>query len=66
MAYQITRVFPAPRNTIMSASTEAFRVSADEGVYTFADYNDVTHCESVYVTDAPSEEAYNQALCQRA
>lgn len=60
--YQITEVRMAPRNTAESAEEAAHEASIALGVYCFGDYNDWTHHESVYITDAPSKQAYDDAI----
>jgi hypothetical protein len=60
--FKITEVIPAPMNTITSSTALAAELTLQRGVYCFDDYNDVTNAESVYVTDAPSKEAYEVQL----
>lgn len=63
--YEITEVIKAPSNSIAAAEALARVISAKRGVFCFTDYNDSLHHECVYVTNAPSKEAYEADIENR-
>ena len=60
MAYRITAVQNAPLNTAASGEAAAMKETRIRGVYCFSDYSDALHHEAVYVTDAPSKQAWEE------
>lgn len=55
---KIVGVIQAPLNSVQSSDLLATQLASERGVYCFSGYNDLTHHECAFVTDALTEDEY--------